>query len=229
MLRERNASTVDLLKAAKSNGWSSAVVIVLTVATIAAVAQPAYAAPPANDTVAGATVISSLPFNAIQDTTEATLDADDESLQTVCPIAGDPTFTFSNSVWYAYTPSVDQTIMIETRSSDYNVAGAIVTGTVGAFSAVPGGCFLGSTTVDLTAGTTYYIDLLQFDAGSGGTLQLSVTEVITPEATVTVDPSGSFSKTGTATISGTATCTAGAFGFLGASLAQSVTALRSCG
>ena len=118
-------------------------------------------------------MISSLPYSeGVQDTTEATLDADDTSLGTVCSV--DPTSTFSNSVWYAYTPSTDEMVRIDTNGSSYGVAGAVVTGTPGAFSAVPGGCFPGGTTVALTAGTTYYIDLLQLGAGSGGTLHLSL-------------------------------------------------------
>jgi len=163
-------------------------------------------------------VIGSLPYSDTQDTTEATVDADDASLGTVCPV--DPTLTFSNSVWYAYTPSADQTLQIDTSGSSYSVAGAVVTGTPGAFSAVA--CFISGTIVALTAGTTYYIDLLQFGAGSGGTLQLSISEAIIPTAELTVDRSGRFSKAGTATLTGTASCSAGASAFLGATLTQSV-------
>ena len=194
--------------------------VVVLGAVMAVPLAPASAAPPANDTFANATVISSLPYSDIRDTTEATLDADDTSLGTVCGV--DPTSTFSNSVWYAYTPPTDQTVRIDTSGSSYSVAGAMVTGTPGGFSAVPGGCFLGGTTVALTAGTTYYVDLLQFGAGSGGTLHLSVSEVIIPTAELTVDRSGRFSNTGTATLTGTATCSAGASAFLSATLTQSV-------
>jgi hypothetical protein len=196
------------------------VVALLMGAAMALPLAPAWAAPPSNDTFAGATVISSLPYSDIQDTTEATVDADDASLATVCSV--DPTLTFSNSVWYAYTPSADQTVRIDTSGSSYSVAGAIVTGTPGAFSAVPGGCFIGGTTVALTAGITYYIDLLQFGAGSGGTLQLSISEAIPPDPVLTVDPAGSFSQTGTATLTGTASCAPGSSAFLEATLTQSV-------
>ena len=202
--------------------WVKSVRLVVIVlgAVMAVPLAPAWAAPPSNDTFANATVISSLPYSDIQDTTEATLDADDTSLGAVCGV--DPTSIFSNSVWYAYTPSTDQMVRIDTSGSSYGVAGAMVTGTPGAFSAIPGGCFPGGTTVALTAGTTYYIDLLQFGAGSGGTLHLSVSEVIIPTAELTVDNSGRFSKTGTATLTGTATCSAGASAFLSATLTQSV-------
>lgn len=180
----------------------------------------AWAASPSNDTVAGATVIDSLPFSDAVDTTEAASDDADASLGPLCQV--DPMLTFSNSVWYAYTPSTDQTVAIDTSSSSYFVAGAIVTGTPGAFEPVPGGCFFGSTTVDLTADTTYYVDLLESPAGSGGTLQVSISELILPTAELTVDATGSFARDGTATITGTATCAAGASASLGAMLTQSV-------
>ena len=76
-------------------------------------------------------MIGSLPFSDTVDTTEATLDDDDASLGALCGV--DPTLTFSNSVWYAYTPSTDQTVAIDTSGSSYSVAGAIVTGAPGAF------------------------------------------------------------------------------------------------
>lgn len=181
---------------------------------------PAWAAPPSNDTFAGATAIGSLPFSGMQDTSEATLDADDQSLGTVCPVA--PGTMFSNSVWYAYTPSADQTVQIDTSGSSYSVAGAVVTGTSGAFAAVPGGCFLGGTILELTGGTTYYIDLLNYGGGSGGMLHVAIRELIVPDAELTVDTSGSFSKAGSATLTGTATCSTGSSAFLSATLTQSV-------
>jgi hypothetical protein len=149
------------------------------------------------------------------------LDADDAAVGSLCGI--DPaTTSFSNSVWYAYTPSADQTISVNTGGSGYSVAGAIVAGSPGGFLAVPGGCFLGSAVVEVTAGTTYYIDLLQFGAGSGGTLQLTVREALSPNPVLTVDPDGSFSKSGTATLTGTLSCSAGSSAFLTATLQQSV-------
>ena len=196
-------------------------IVALIVGAIMAVPlASASAAPPSNDTVAGATVVDSLPFSDTVDTTQATTDDHDASLAPLCGV--DPTLTFSNSVWYAYTPSTDQTVSLDTGGSSYGVAGAIVTGTPGAFQPVPGGCFFGFTTVGLTANTTYYIALLESPAGSGGTLQVSISELIVPSAELTVDATGSFSKTGIATITGTATCSAGTFANIGAMLTQSV-------
>ena len=76
--------------------------------------------------------------------------------------------------------------------------------------------------VNLTAGTTYYIDLSQFGAGSGGTLQLSISEVLAPNLKVTVDGSGNFSKSGNATVSGTASCSSGSNASAFADLRQTV-------
>jgi hypothetical protein len=129
--------------------------------------------------------------------------------------------TFSNSVWFAYTPSSDQAVRIDTSGSSYGVAGAVLTGTPSSFSAQS--CFLGGTTFEASAGTTYYIDLLESPAGSGGTLSLSMTQLLPPNPLLTVDPSGTFdTKSGAATVSGTASCSAGASAFLYGSLSQAV-------
>jgi hypothetical protein len=191
----------------------------VTGAVTCVLAGAAWAAPPSNDTFSGAKVISSVPFSDTLDTTEATLDAADTSAFIACNAQQ---FTFGHSVWYAYTPSSDQSLRISTSGSTYTVAGAVLTGAPGSFSAVPGGCFLGSAAVTLTAGTTYYIGLSEFGAGSGGTLQLSISEQVPPNLAVTVNRSGSFSKAGTATVSGTASCSAGSFASVSVSLSQSV-------
>jgi hypothetical protein len=129
--------------------------------------------------------------------------------------------TFSNSVWFAYTPASNQELRIDTSGSSYSTAGAVLTGTPASFSAVS--CFLGSTSFQASQGTTYYIDLLQNPAGNGGTLSLSVTQLVPPNPVLTVDSTGTFdSKSGAATVSGTASCSAGASAFLFGSLTQSV-------
>jgi hypothetical protein len=64
---------------------------------------------------------------------------------------------------------------------------------------------------------------LEFQGSGGGTLNLALTQVVPPNPVLTVDPSGTFSpKAGTATVSGTASCGAGATAFLGGNLTQSV-------
>jgi hypothetical protein len=69
---------------------------VLVAAGALATAGPAVAAPPANDDVADATVLTALPFRTVVDTTEATSEATD-------PFCEGPN---SHSIWYRLTPSV---------------------------------------------------------------------------------------------------------------------------
>ena len=205
-----------------------AVALVFAALMVAPLAS-ASAAPPSNDTLAGATVIGALPFSATQNTTEATLDADDALLDKSCGFLGN---TFSNSVWYTYTPSEDQVIRVDTTGSNPSVGAAIVTSD---FQPVPRSCFLddftGGGQARLTAGTKYYIVLLQSPAGSGGTLQLTVQRdnVIVPTAELTVDPRGSVSKAGVATLTGTATCTGPTGAYFGAYLAQTVGSVTTTG
>lgn len=192
------------------------------VAVVIAGGSPAAAeaAPPANDTFAGAMVIVANPFGDTVDTTEATTDADDESVAAACGVSP---VGFSNSVWYALTPAADRTVNIDATGSSYAVAGAVVTGSPGAFTAVPGGCFLGQAKVDLSAGTTYFIGLVQYGAGagSGGDLRVIVADYAAPHVTLTVDPSGAFTNAGDAIVTGTASCTPG-FGSIGAGITQPV-------
>ena len=190
------------------------------VARVIAGSSPAAAeaAPPANDTFAGAMVIFANPFGDTVDTTEATTDADDDSAAAACGVAPGQV---SNSVWYALTPATDRSVNIDATGASYTVAGAVVTGSPGTFSAVPGGCFLGQTRVEMSAGTTYYIALAQFGPGSGGNLRVIVADYAAPDVTVTVAPSGGFTKAGEAIITGTASCTYG-FGSIGLSVTQPV-------
>ena len=190
----------------------------LTAATMLVPLAGTAWAQPLNDSFSGATVIPPVPFSTTEDTAQATLGPEDTAAGQACPTGG---VTFSNSVWFAYTPSSDQQLEVNTAGSSYSVAGAVLTGTPAAFSAVS--CFLGSTSFQATHGTTYYIDLLEFGGGSGGTLSLSLTELVPPNPVLTVNSSGTFdSKSGAATVSGTASCSQGSSAFLSGSLTQNV-------
>ena len=181
---------------------------------VGAGAGPASAAPPANDTSAEATGIGALPFVAEVDTTEATVGADDAAI--AC--GTDPgSQTFSHSVWFEYTPPEDQTIVIGTSESSYAVAGAVFPS---GSPETPVACFLGSALVDLTAGTTYLVDLVEIGDAGGGLLRLSVTEADIPEPEVTLDPVGLVDRAGTATLSGTLTCDPGSFVWFNANFTQ---------
>lgn len=178
----------------------------------------AQAAPPANDGFAGATAIGSVPYSTTEDTTQATLDSADAAALVACSAPAG--LTFGNSVWFAYTPEADQELALQTSGSDYSVAYAVLTGAPGSFSEVT--CGLSSTTFTATAGTTYYIDLIDVGSG-GGALNFSLATLVPPNPILTVDPSGTFdSKSGTATVTGTASCGAGASASVDGSLSQPV-------
>jgi hypothetical protein len=69
----------------------------MVAAAFAAVAQPAYAAPPANDSPSGATLIDALPFSDTVTIDEATTEALDATLNAGC---GAP--ATEGSVWYRF-------------------------------------------------------------------------------------------------------------------------------
>jgi hypothetical protein len=194
-----------------------AIVGILAVALL--VAAPAAAAPPANDTFAGAVTISALPFNATVDTTQATTDAADVNANANC---GAP--ATEASVWYAFTPATADTVAVDVSASDYSAGVIVVTGSPGSFQLVT--CGPGSVAFSTTPGVTYY--LLAFDdtpgPPNGGTLQIGVSEVQPPEAAVTVDPMGlKDQQTGVVTVSGTFTCANADFGsFVDVTVSQQV-------
>ena len=73
-------------------------------------AAPALAAvPPANDDFDQATVITATPFTDTVDTSAATMAADD-------PITCGPP---SNTMWYAFTPSANETVLADTGGSGF--------------------------------------------------------------------------------------------------------------
>jgi hypothetical protein len=184
-------------------------------------ATPVLAAPPSNDVFSGATVIPGLPYNETLDTSEATTDAADAELNEGC---GAP--ETDASVWYEFTPTADVAVLVDVSASDYTAGVIVATGEPGAFGPVET-CGPGSVVFSAMAGTTYF--LLIFDdqddgAGNGGTLELSVTEAPPPpEIDITVDPVGTFDpQTGSVTLTGTVTCTEGAFAFIDIQLTQRV-------
>jgi hypothetical protein len=197
------------------------VFISLLIAWSLAFAVPVLAAAPSNDTFGGATVIGSLPFTDTLDTTEATTDATDQEANADC---GAP--ATDASVWYTVTASSDDGLAVDVSQSDYSAGVIVVTGSPGSFTFVT--CGPGAVEFPTVNGETYSIvafDDQQDGAGNGGTLVINV-DVVPPPPVValTVDPTGRFnSKTGTATITGTVTCTGGAdFTEIDVSLRQSV-------
>jgi hypothetical protein len=171
-------------------------------------AAPAQAAVPDNDTFAGAFAIGSLPFTATVDTTDATTDRDDANANVDC---GAP--ATDASVWYSYTATEDTAILVDVAKSSYAAGVLVATGGPGAFEVQA--CGPQTVGFPAVAGQTYY--LLVFDdqsdgSGNGGQLVINVDIAPpTPTITGTVDPTASFnSKTGSATVHGTFTCSGAA-------------------
>jgi hypothetical protein len=174
----------------------------MLVCTSIAVAQPAYGAPPSNDTPSGATAITALPFSDTVTIDEATTDALDATLNNLC---GAP--ATEGSVWYRFDATEDGGLVFDVSQSTFS-AGALVT----AGNPVDGNvitCGPGAVSFPVTAGRTYYIMAFSDTPGvATGTLVVHA-EAPPPPITVdvTVDPTGTFNaKTGSATITGTLTC-----------------------
>ena len=197
--------------------------LILTTAIVgAALTLPgissAWAQAPPNDTFEQATVISSLPFSQILDTTQATTDSTDAEALAAC---GGPSFPIAATVWYEYTPPVDQSVLILTGPvpPSYGTGVAVLTGSPGSLSAVT--CFPSLGSFLATAGVTYHIGVDDISGGSGGELHLTVD---TPGVDLKVDRFGRFDpKTGVATLAGTLICPSGTTASVSGELSQRTT------
>lgn len=161
----------------------------------------AYAAPPTNDDFDAATVIGTLPFNDVLDTSEATTAADDPD----CGGNG-------STVWYAFTPSGDTGVMANTFGSDYDTTLSVYTGPRGSLTQLACNDDFDSlqskVTFNAAAGETYFFMVGAFESDPGGNLVFSV-DIAPPSLIIdlTIDRIGLVNpRTGVATISGTVTC-----------------------
>ncbi len=164
------------------------------------VASPVLAAPPPNDTLAGAINVP-LGATLTQTTDEATTDAFEQSLADFCapPAAG-------GAVWVEFTPDADMTVAFNVEASDFSAGVFVYQGTP-----TPEGvlaCGPGQVIVDVVGGETYNLMLI----GDGlseeitGQLVLTITEAEpAPELSITVDR-GFVDRTGVVRITGTVTC-----------------------
>jgi len=185
-------------------------------------AAPALAAPPSNDTYAGRETIGSLPFTDSLDTSEATTDADDAEWNLTC---GAP--ATDASVWYSFTSASDAGVVVNTDGTNYTAGIAAVSGTPGTL--ITESCGPDAITFFAAAGVTYSIvvfDDQEDGGGNGGMLSLSVDLAPPPPSVdVTVDPVGTFNaQTGSATVTGTVTCSGTdiQFAFVDVQLSQRV-------
>ena len=126
------------------------VIGVVLIASLTIGVAPVLAAAPSNDTYAGATVISALPYDEILDTSDVTTDAIDGEANADC---GAPATLAS--VWYEFTPTADGAFIVDVSGSDYSAGVIVVSGSPGAF--VLEDCGPYSTVLFGSAGVTYHI------------------------------------------------------------------------
>jgi len=118
--------------------------------------------PPPNDDFDSATVIGGLPFSEALDASLATWASDDP-----------PDCVNNGSVWYAFTPTSDMAVEMNTTGSDYDTVLSVYTGTRGALTLVPMACnddyygLQSRVQFQATAGTTYYA-MVGTCCGNGG-------------------------------------------------------------
>jgi hypothetical protein len=178
--------------------------------SVVAFGAMASAAPPSNDTQAGAVPIGPLPFTYEQSTAEATVDSGEDSARNFCLDLGAP--KFEHAVWFRadVAPGATESVVVDVTGSDYSAGIAVLVDTgsgLGVLDCAPG--------VYLSPGPppagTYYLvifgDGLWTDETSG-TLRLVVDEAPPPPTVeLTLNKTGTADRAGGATISGTVTCT----------------------
>ncbi|HVO26808.1 MAG TPA: hypothetical protein VMW56_24625 [Candidatus Margulisiibacteriota bacterium] len=151
--------------------WLAVTVVVALVLIAGARAN----AQPVNDACTNAIVIGSLPFSDSQDTTSATTELTD-------PIHPNCTGTQEGfSVWYSFTPAVNGTIQFDTTDSSYQAFVTVYTGSCGGLTQVADFCSAVSSWFEVTAGTTYLIEVTDYYT-SGGTLDIAFSAVPPPSS-----------------------------------------------
>jgi PKD domain-containing protein len=106
--------------------------------------------PPANDNFADATSIGSLPFSATVDSTAATTEAGEPA-----PSCGFGAAT--GTVWYAFTPSVGESVTATGTDPFFSTAVAAYSGSsLGTLTSLGCRAFGNALTIHVDPGTTYY-------------------------------------------------------------------------
>ena len=144
---------------------------------LAALSVPgtAAAAPPGNDNLASATVVSTLPYTDSVNNTEATIEPG-EPLQCIVPSP-------EKSVWYSFTPASDMVLRADTGGSNFSSFLEVFQSNGPGFGGLQGiQCqFFGNAlTFTAVAGTTYYFQAAAFPLNSGGDLQFHLQEIPAP-------------------------------------------------
>jgi hypothetical protein len=125
---------------------SASAVLAILLALTAVI--PVFAAAPLNDNFAEAEVITTLPFSAATDTTEATSEPNEPQ---IC-------WYMTNTVWYSFTPSQDTPLTIDASGSSTGADLNIYRSTGAGINNLQFmGCVTNSQTFLFQAGQTYYI------------------------------------------------------------------------
>ncbi len=188
----------------RCRGIARTAVVTSLLLLVFAAMPAAFAAAPANDDLADATVIASLPFNDAQNTAEATAEANEPDC------VGN-----LSSVWYSFTPVTDIELEAKTFGSDYDttLSAWVQEGS----ELVNVGCVddsLGTLQsrlrITASAGVTYLIRVGTFFESPAGNLvfSLDVAPPLSPPPVLelTIDPNGGVTRNGIARIRGTLTC-----------------------
>ena len=126
--------------------------------------------PPANDSFANATQVTSVPFSASADTTAATIEPGEPTPR--CGY-GQP----AGSVWYAFTPAVTGSYSASTPWSGFSVQDAVYSGSgLSGLTEIACQPFNGLMTFHANAGQTYYFQV----GGIGGRGQLTFALDVAP-------------------------------------------------
>lgn len=156
----------------------------------------AVAAAPSNDDVAQATSITSLPFADTVSLAEATAapgDLDCSGLED------------THTVWYRITPESDMRLGLRTVNDEgVEVSTTVASGQPGSFTQLQCG-FSQTHGLDVTGGTTYYIQLATAGADGGPVVEFSVARVAPLAVEIALSKNVSLSGA-VATVSGTLQC-----------------------
>lgn len=171
-----------------------------------AAATPASASAIPNDDISNATVITNLPVHDVVDMTQATWDSstDDASCNS---------YYHAQSVWYQFTPAVNEQVEFDPTASNQPMVIDVYTGTPGALTFLDcgfgGGGDAGNPQGELlsaTAGTTYWIMVSPICCVTNPNLDLWVYQAAVPQ--ITMGPiTGTVDKGGNADLTGTLNCT----------------------
>jgi hypothetical protein len=170
-------------------------------------ATPAIAAAPTNDDITGAVAISAVPYTTTTDTNEATVGLEDSS----CGAA---------TVWYVFTPPTDGSYDLTTIGSDYDTTLAVWEGEPGnlTYLACSDDAFgvQSALRLDLTAGTTYYLEagtccggeVGQIGPGGSLTVNVSAAGPVFQISGFTIDRATLTAEPSVVVLHGTITCSA---------------------